>query len=302
MITNLIPAYMNFQKLDKLKFSWTNMVTIRGLFPLIFLSVLLLSCSSTKEVTDHPTTRATLWVQNAAEYDALTTLVYQTAVSNLALAKEDSYWSAIPGQEDNYQSLPPAVILDVDETVLDNSAFQARMIKQGSEFDIEKWNFWVMEAKADAVPGALKFTKLAKEEGIMVFYVTNREASVEEGTRKNLRKLGFPLSGSRDVILSKNERENWTSDKINRRNHIADEYRVIMLFGDDLNDFVPAKDISEKKRDKLVADNHRKWGRKWYILPNPVYGSWEQSLYEFDNSLSDKEKEIIIMRKLDTKN
>lgn len=269
---------------------------------LLLLPIMLLSCATTKETSDHPTTQATLWVQNAAEYRALTSMVYQTAISNLALAKEDSYWSAIPYQEDNYQGLPPAVILDVDETVLDNSAFQARMIKQGAEFDINQWNNWVMEAKADAIPGALEFTKLASEEGIMVFYLTNREASVEEGTRKNLRDLGFPLAGNRDVILSNNERENWTSDKINRRKFVADNYRVLMLFGDDLNDFVPAKDISEEDRENLVNEHHRKWGRKWYILPNPVYGSWEQALYNFSNSLSDKEKEAIIMRKLETKN
>lgn len=298
----LTPAYMNSQYIKGFGSKVTNKVVIKRVFPFLFLSFLLLSCASTKQISDHPTTRATLWIQNSAEYDALSTLVYQTASANLALAKEDSYWSAISGQQEDYQDLPPAVILDVDETVLDNSAFQARMIKQDSEFDIEKWNSWVMEAKADAVPGALEFTKLANEKGIMVFYLTNREASVEEGTRKNLQILGFPLSGKRDVILSQNERENWTSDKINRRNHIAEEYRVIMLFGDDLNDFVPAKDISENKRENLIADNHRKWGRKWYILPNPVYGSWEQALYDFDNSLSDKEKESIIIRKLDSKN
>jgi len=286
---------VNFKSVSLLKYSGNTLA-------LLLLSLLFLSCAATKETSDHPTTQATLWVQNAAEYRALTSMVYQTAISNLALAKEDSYWSAVPFQENNCQDLPPAVILDVDETVLDNSAFQARMIKQGADFDIEQWNDWVMEANADAVPGALKFTKLASEEGITVFYLTNREASVEEGTRKNLRALGFPLSGNQDVILSNNERSNWTSDKINRRKFVAENYRVLMLFGDDLNDFIPAKDISEEERENLVNDNHRKWGQQWYILPNPVYGSWEQALYNFSNSMSEEEKEAIIMRKLETKN
>lgn len=269
---------------------------------LLFLSMFVFSCTATKEVSDHPTTQATLWVQNAAEYRALTSMVYQTATANLALAIEDSYWSAVAYQDNNYQNLPPAIILDVDETVLDNSAFQARMIKQGTDFNLEQWNNWVMEAKAEAVPGALAFTKLASEKDITIFYLTNRLASVEEGTRKNLRALGFPLAPEQDVILSNNERSNWTSDKINRRQYVAENYRVLMLFGDDLNDFIPSKDISENKRESLVSDNHRKWGREWYILPNPVYGSWEQALYNFSNSLSDKEKEDIIMQKLNTKN
>ena len=269
---------------------------------LLILSLLLFSCAATKEISDHPTTRATLWVQNAAEYRAMTSMVYQTATANLALAIEDSYWSALPYKDNNNQNLPPAIILDVDETVLDNSAFQARMIKQGADFDIEQWNNWVMEAKADAVPGALEFTKLASEKDITIFYLTNRLASVEEGTRENLRVLGFPLSPEEDVILSKNEQSNWSSDKINRRQYVAENYRILMLFGDDLNDFIPAKDISEKERESLVNDNHRKWGREWYILPNPVYGSWEQALYNFNNSLTDKQKEDVIMQKMETKN
>lgn len=269
---------------------------------LIILPILMISCAGTQEISDHPTTRATLWVQNAAEYRALTTQVYQTALSNLALAKEDSYWSALIDQAEKYQDLPPAIILDVDETVLDNSAFQARMIKQDLDFNIEQWNSWVMEAKADAVPGAVSFTQIAAKEGITIFYLTNREASVEKGTRENLKELGFPLDPDLDVILSKNERENWTSDKINRRKYVAGKYRVLMLFGDDLNDFVSAKDISESKRENLVNEHKRKWGRMWYILPNPVYGSWEQAMYNFSNSLSDSEKEEIIKSKLDTKN
>lgn len=275
---------------------------LKKAWPLFIASLLIVSCGTTSQTKNHPTTRATLWVQNAAEYQALTTQIYKTAISNLALAKEDSFWSGVLEQGEKYQDLPPAVILDVDETVLDNSAFQARMIKQGLEFDITKWNNWVMEAKAEAVPGALEFTKLAAKEDIMIFYLTNREASVEEGTRENLEELGFPLSPTQDAILSNHERENWTSDKINRRKYVAERYRVLMLFGDDLNDFVPAKNISESKRDSLVNKHNSKWGRMWYILPNPVYGSWEQSLYNFDNSLTDSEKEKIIENKLNTKN
>ena len=275
---------------------------LKKAWPLFIASLLIVSCGTTSQTKNHPTTQATLWVQNAAEYQALTTQIYKTAISNLALAKEDSFWSGVLEQGEKYQDLPPAVILDVDETVLDNSAFQARMIKQGLEFDITKWNNWVMEAKAEAVPGALEFTKLAAKEDIMIFYLTNREASVEEGTRENLEELGFPLSPTQDAILSNHERENWTSDKINRRKYVAERYRVLMLFGDDLNDFVPAKNISESKRDSLVNKHNSKWGRMWYILPNPVYGSWEQSLYNFDNSLTDSEKEKIIENKLNTKN
>lgn len=266
--------------------------------------LILAGCSSTQSSLDHPTTNATLWTQNSAEYQALTRSVYQMALANLGLALEDSHWTASISQEEegDFQDLPPAIILDVDETVLNNSAYQARMIKQNSSFDPEQWDDWVMEAQAEAVPGALEFTQRAAEEGVTTFYLTNREASVEEGTRKNLQELGFPLKSDKDVILSNNERDNWTSDKENRRAYLAENYRILMLFGDNLNDFTYAKDQSMEERKQIVEDNGSKWGRQWFLLPNPVYGSWENALYNFDNSLSDKEINELKESLLDTKN
>jgi len=285
-------------------FSYSYLIYyLKRIFVFCFSAALLVACGTARTSVDtHPTTRATLWVQNAAEYNALTTQTYHNAISYLEVALSDSSWTASLEQQPNFTSLPPAVVLDVDETVLDNSAFQARMIKQGSDFDLEQWNKWVSEAKADAVPGALTFIEAAEDLGIAIFYVTNREVSVEEGTRKNLSDLGFPLPPAKDVILSNGEQQNWNSNKINRRTHVAESYRILMLFGDDLNDFLPAKNISREKRDDLIEKHEEKWGRKWHILPNPVYGSWEQALYNFDNSLSDSEKEEIRNELLDSKN
>lgn len=272
----------------------------QSLFILFIVS--LISACSTSSTLQHPTTSATLWVQNSAEYQALTKSIYRTATSNLGLALEDNYWTAYPDQQDeNIRQKPPAIILDVDETVLDNSAFQARMIKQNKSYNPELWNEWVMEAKADAVPGALAFIKRAADEGIAIYYLTNREAKVEEGTRKNLTQLGFPLSADEEHILSKNERPNWTSAKTERRAYVADQHRILMLFGDNLNDFVSAEDISQKKRDQLVKEHENKWGRTWFLLPNPVYGSWESALYDFDSSLSPSQIDSAKKEKLDTK-
>lgn len=275
------------------------------------LVVLLAGCRSSEtfqqpqstEDTEHPTTNASLWMQHAAEYSALTSMIYQTAATNLAMALEDSYWTAYPNQEEkSIRKKMPAVIVDVDETVLNNSPFQARMILQDSDFDPEQWNNWVMEAQADAVPGALPFLKRAADKGVAIYYLTNREAKVESGTRENLQKLGFPLSENEDRILSNNERENWTSAKTERRAYVAEKHRILMLFGDDLNDFVSAKNISSLKRQKMVEQNRDKWGRQWYILPNPVYGSWENALYDFNNSLSPSEVDSVRNERLETKN
>lgn len=281
-------------------------VNIMSRLPYLSLVMALLitaGCQSSKNLaTDHPTTSATLWMQNAAEYNALTTMVYRSALQSLSLAKEDSYWSASLQQKgDELFDLPPAVILDVDETVLDNSAFQARMIRQNTSFSPEAWNRWVREAQADPIPGALDFTRQAKAMGFTVIYLTNREHEVETATRENLKELGFPLSEDKDLLFTKNEQENWTSDKVNRRAYIAKHYRIAMLVGDNLNDFLPAKDITEKQRALLVIQHREKWGRKWFILPNPVYGSWEQSLYNFDSTLTRQQIEEIRRNKLNTK-
>ena len=242
-------------------------------------------------------------MQNAAEYKAITTMVYQSAGSELNTALNVRSWTASLEQENAlYKDLPPAVILDVDETVLDNAPFQARLIKQNKSYTPERWNDWVREEKADAIAGALAFTKEAVNKGITVFYLTNRDASVEEATYDNLEKLGFPLKENIDVLLTKNERPDWTSAKDNRRQYLAKNYRILMLFGDNLNDFLPADDITNEQRKQLVEKHRQRFGTQWFVLPNPVYGSWEEALYNFDSSLSPSEIEKKKRNKLDTKN
>lgn len=273
----------------------------------VFLSLLVLAtmfiqgCSSTKPV--HPTLQATLWVQNAVEFDALASMSYQTAETKLREALMDKSWTAELTQVDaDIQELPPAIVLDIDETVLDNSPYQARMVQKGSGFDPIEWEKWVLEANADAISGAVNFTNKAADEGITVIYLSNREANTEEATRRNLQALGFPVSGETDVVLLKNELPEWTSSKVERRKHVAASFRILMLFGDDFNDFLPAKNISENERDNLLETYRTNFGTKWFILPNPIYGSWDQALYNFERNLTDEEKSEIIEAHLHTKN
>lgn len=273
----------------------------------VFLSLLVLAtmliqgCSSTKPV--HPTLQATLWVQNAVEFDALASMSYQTAETKLREALMDKSWTAELTQIDaDIQELPPAIVLDIDETVLDNSPYQARMVQKGSGYDPVEWEKWVLEANADAISGAINFTNRAADEGIKVIYLSNREANTEEATRKNLQALGFPVSDETDVVLLKNELPEWTSSKVERRKHVAANFRILMLFGDDFNDFLPAKNISENERDHLLETYRTNFGAKWFILPNPIYGSWDQALYNFERNLSDEEKSDIIEAHLHTKN
>ena len=94
--------------------------------------------------------------------------------------------------------LPPAVILDIDETVLDNSYYQARQVRDNSAFAAETWDRWCLEARATAIPGALEFTRDAEKRGVTVFYITNRAAKVEDGNAQKSRSPRLPAArGSR---------------------------------------------------------------------------------------------------------
>jgi acid phosphatase len=230
-------------------------------------------------IADDPTLFATLWQQTSAEYRAAALQAYDEASEVLPIAIADSGWTAAVEQEgDDASRLPPAVVLDVDETVLDNSPQQARTILAGGSFDPEGWGSWVHEAQATTVPGAREFLALADSLGVAVFYVTNRDAPLEEATRRNLEAHGLPLDPDVDTVLARGEREGWGSDKTSRREAIAERYRIVLLVGDDFNDFVSAR-LPREERDRLLEHYRDRWGDRWILIPNAVYGSWEGALY-----------------------
>jgi len=224
---------------------------------------------------------ATLWMQTSAEYEALSRQTWAAAARLLPEAVSDTSWTAAVEQVSGAGALPPAVIVDVDETVLDNSPYAARLIERDAPFTEASWAEWVKEARARPVPGAVEFARRARELGVEVFYVTNRLANLEDGTRRNLAAVGFPPGRADDVVLLKNEREGWGSDKASRRTWIAERYRIVLLAGDDLNDFVSgARGESVAVREKLVEEYESKWGRRWIVLANPTYGSWMSAVLE----------------------
>lgn len=221
---------------------------------------------------------AVLWTQTSVEYRATASQAYVLARLQLDRALADPSWTAATEQVGRpLAGLPPAIILDADETVLDNAAFQARLIEDRDVYNEANWAAWVNERKATAVPGAVAFTQYARERGVTVFYVTNRNAPEEPATRDNLAALGFPLDPARDTVLTRRERPEWVSDKTTRREHVAKEFRVLLLVGDDLGDFLPNRG-TVAERDARVAPYAEWWGTKWIALPNPMYGSWMSAL------------------------
>ncbi len=109
---------------------------------------------------------------------------------------------------------------------------------------------------------------------------------MEEPSRKNLARLGIKFPESVDTVLSQKEKEGWDSDKSSRRTVVASSYRILLLLGDDLADFVSVANQSPTQRIEIAEQNSDKWGTKWFLLPNPVYGSWDGSLYRFNYSLT----------------
>ncbi|MEE9171217.1 MAG: HAD family acid phosphatase [bacterium] len=264
---------------------------------ILSLSLVFSACSQNHH--PHEKLDGTLWVQTSIEYRMAASQAYSLAKLRLDKGLADPAWTAALEQKGGLSQLPPAVILDIDETVLDNSGFEARLVEKDKSYDEDAWKEWALEAKALAVPGALEFVMVAQRKGVEVFFVTNRNHEVEDATRQNLIDLGFSIDGQHDVILTKNEREDWGSDKTTRRAYLAKKYRIVLLIGDDLNDFVSAR-VGPEQRAELAAQHGDLWGEKWIVLPNPMYGSWEGALYNFQYDLTDAQKQERKYRMLKT--
>jgi len=242
-----------------------------------------------KDITDlkEQNIMSVLYQQTAAERLAGSLQTFRSAKQALDNALADSSWSALPGQD--VQGKRPAIIVDVDETVLDNTAYEARMILDGTKYP-EGWINWGKEAVATEVPGAKDFLNYAASKGVTIFYVTNRVIELKESTKKNLTKLDIPWDQGIDTVLMRGQ-NNWNSNKGPRRELIGEKYRVLLMVGDNLGDFVDAKDnnLSPKQRKEIVRAYSDYWGVKWFMIQNIAYGDWEGALYNFDYSLSPDE-------------
>jgi 5'-nucleotidase (lipoprotein e(P4) family) len=220
-----------------------------------------------------------LWAGTSVEHDALTIQAYSVARVMLDRALVNHAWTAAIEQQGHaFQTLPPAIVMDIDETIVDNSPFEASLAVGAGAYSDTKWTTWVNAARAEALPGAVEFTKYARSRGVTIFYVTNRSAAEKKGTRANLEHDGFPLDANTDTLLCKGEKPEWTSDKSSRRAEVAKRYRILLLFGDDLGDFMPGAVDTVQKRLELAARYSDRWGTKWIVLPNAMYGSWETAI------------------------
>ncbi|MGC4102610.1 5'-nucleotidase, lipoprotein e(P4) family [Ferruginibacter sp.] len=219
-----------------------------------------------------------LYQQTAAEYRALCYQAFNTAAMRL---------NAIPARKIRKQKL--AIITDLDETILDNSYSDGQLIKEGKQYNSASWKNWTDRSAATAVPGAVDFLNQAHNKGISIFYVSNRNPAAIGTTLINLRKLQLPDADSAHCYFQTD-----SSSKESRRQIVMGQYTVIMLLGDNLNDFMNVFEHGNIAERFKQTDNQREqWGNKFIVLPNATYGEWENAIYNYKRGLTPQQREAI---------
>ena len=240
----------------------------------IILLVSILTFGACATNNQEHLTMATLWAQNAGEARALS---YQAF--NIAKMKLDKDLR-------RKSKKVRAVVVDVDETIVDNSPFQAQGIKDNTSYPTG-WREWIDLANATALPGSVEFLNYANKRGVEVFYITNRKVVGFESTYKNLVNLGFPVKRE-NMLLRKKD-----SSKKSRRAKVLEKHRIVLLMGDNLGDFSEVFEVDNTvDRNALVDKNKSLFGGKFIVLPNAMYGNWEGAVYDGNMRLpsSDKKK------------
>jgi 5'-nucleotidase (lipoprotein e(P4) family) len=198
------------------------------------------------------------WVKESNEYKALCHQIYSQALNEVN-NKLHYNKSSLNISDHNF-----AVVMDLDETVLDNSDYQVDMLNKNQTFSMESWSLWVKEEKASLVPGAFDYITFLRHNNIQIIFISNRMDERLQSTKSNMRKLG--IYADEDIYLL---RENKQDKKTVRRNEIDksigrmstfDQFTIIQYLGDAMGDF------KDNKFDRFGMDQ--------FIFPNPMYGKW----------------------------
>jgi 5'-nucleotidase (lipoprotein e(P4) family) len=203
---------------------------------LLFLAIVSNAQDTPLSIANGGKVWASLYQQRAAEYKALCFQAYNLAKLRLNEALKHK------GKK------PMAVVTDIDETLLDNSPYDAARAINNQEFDLKAWKQWTAKGIADTVPGAPSFFKYAASKGVAVFYITNRDEDEREGTTKNLKLYGLPYADEKHIILKQG-----TSSKEARRQQVLAKYNVVLLCGDNLPDFDALYDNKPSEEDRMAA-------------------------------------------------
>ena len=257
-----------------------NLLIIFGLF----------SCKTTQDVqvisTDDATYQlsqqnvdAVIWTATSAEMHYASIQAFDLALLKIKTKASQDY------------AKPQAVVLDLDETVLDNSPYMFRQIAAGKTFDGDSWYEWCMEASATALPGSVEFIKTCQSLNIEVFYISNRGIETLPGTIDNLNKLGIP-SDENHVLLKEGN-----SDKTDRRQAVLGTHNIVLYIGDNLRDF---SDVYANRQSnfgkELIQEELQNLRDNFVIIPNPMYGEWQKPVYMGQNPQTDSARVALINR------
>ena len=228
---------------------------------------------------------AILYQQKSGEYRALAYQAYNLARLRLDQDLDKKNLKHLPKAE---RKRPRAIVVDIDETILDNSPSNAYMAKNNLPFNVKDWYSWGEMRKAKPVPGAVDFLNYAVSKGVKIFFISNRDEVQKQATIDNLKSVGFNDVSADNVQL---RQVVTVSTKEPRRTAVADKYRIVLLMGDNLDDFsdmFEAKSIAD--RFAAVDKNRDQFGKRFIVLPNAMYGTWENAIYEYKRGLSETQK------------
>ena len=248
------------------------------LIPLLF-SLNAIAQTPTEPAQNTYIEGATLWQQTSGERRALS---YQAFTLARLMLDRDL-------RLNRRNRKRGAVIVDLDETILDNSRYEGMLLKNRVNYNQRDWTDWCNRAEATAVPGAVEFLGYAVSRGMAVFYITNRNDSQKQGTATNLKKLGFPNVNDQTLLVQTDLKN---STKEPRRQAVGSKFRVVLLMGDDLNDFSEVFEKSQTVEGRMAAADRYKeeFGKRFILLPNAMYGNWESAIYGYNFKLTEAEK------------
>lgn len=233
----------------------------------LFLSTIALAEAPTAPAFGHgaaPSGQQLKWMRDSIEYQKLTQQTYrQAAQAMLAEAKKAKKkgW---------------AVILDVDETALDNSTYQLERLAYGVGFELGSWGAWCERRQAAAIPGAREFVTAAREAGGTVVFISNRDDSTTTATRENLAAEGLWADGD---VLCLSKADDKAYNKVARRGEVragsgacstGKALTPLVYLGDNIGDF---PEVGEE-----AVDWDAQFGVRYFVLPNPLYGGWERGV------------------------
>lgn len=198
--------------------------------------------------------------QKSAEVRALQLQAYALATANLK--------AAIAKAEDPKKL---AVVTDLDETAIDNTALLVRDMEKCHVYDTwDTWGDWELKGHPTAIPGALEFFDMADKAGVAIYYISDRfgEPQNKAATIATLKELGFPQVGEDNVLL-------YGTSKAERRAVAAKDHQIVLLLGDTLADFDAAfKKVPLDVKQEAVTKNAAHFGADWIVFPNATYGDW----------------------------